>query len=107
MRAIGVASKGFTAIAGHDRLPTADGLVQGLVPCDRSKLTLALGTNASQWGAQALRRMHTLGVAVHLAAEESAREWVLRISHRAYHSPCFDRHEHRARIRAVVRAHRA
>src|SRR5215510_5027151 len=107
MRAIRIASNGFTAVAGHDRLPTTNDLVQGLVPRERDKLALALGTNASQWGEQALRRMHTLGVTVHLAAEESAREWVLRIAHRVNHPPCFDRHEHSTRIWAVVGAQRA
>src|SRR4029453_3059468 len=58
MRAIRIASNGFTAVAGHDRPPTADDLVQGLIPRDRGKLVLALGANASQWGGQALRRMH-------------------------------------------------
>ena len=82
MRAIGIAGDGFTAIAGDNRLPTADDLIQGLVPRDRGKLSLTLSANASQWGEQTLRRMHALGVTVHLAAEKAAREGMLRVPYR-------------------------
>src|SRR5438105_11113177 len=107
MGAISIPGQGLTAVLGDNGLPTADDLVQRRIPRRRHKLTGALGTDASQWGEHALRRMHALSIAVHLAAEKAARERVFWIAHGAHHLPCLYRHQHATGIRAVVRTHRA
>src|SRR5437764_15209322 len=107
MGTIGIAGQGLTAVPGDDGLPTADHLVQGLIPCRGSKLTFTLGADAAQRCKHALRRMHALSIAVHLAAEKSPRERVCWITHGAHHLPCLYCHQHATGIRAVVRTHGA
>src|SRR5574341_1979987 len=107
MGTIGIPGQGLTTITRHECLPTADDLVQRLIPGRGDKLTLALGTDASQRGEHALRRMHALRIAVHLATEKAPREWVGWITHGAHHLPGLYGHQHATGIRAVVRTHRA
>jgi hypothetical protein len=42
-----------------------------------------------------------------LRAEKAAREGMVRVTRHLHRSTVFDRHEHRASIRAIVRARRA
>ena len=50
------------------------------------------------------RMVGALEVAIHLGAEEALGERVVRIALDAHGAPVLDRHEHRARVGAVVRA---
>src|SRR5215831_13352721 len=107
MGAISIPGQGLTAVLGDNGVPTADDLAQRRVPRRRHKMTGALGTDATQRGEHALRRMHALSIAVHLTAEKAPCERVFWIAYSAHHLPRLYRHQYATGIRAVVRTHRA
>src|SRR5437868_6315405 len=52
----------------------------------------------------AIAVIRALDVAIHLGAQETVGEGMVRISRDTNRFPVLDRHEHRTRVRAIVRA---
>ena len=65
---VGVTEQRQRAAFGDDRLPFGGDLVQRLVPADRLELARALGPTRRSGVRIPFRRIHQIGVAVHLAA---------------------------------------
>ena len=69
-----------------------------------ANLPSPFGADAAQRRADALRRMHELGVAIDLGAGEPGGERLLRVAAHAPHAAVLDLGEQRAHVRAVMRA---
>ena len=75
-----------------------------LVPRRLPELAGALGTVAHERTGQPVGRVDALDVVVDLGAQRPGRDRVVGIAGDLHRPPVLDRHEHRARVGAVVRA---
>src|SRR5262249_8377065 len=102
--AVGVADQRLAAPALDHPAPAVGDLVERLVPGDRREVALALRPDPPQRRQQARRRVDALLVALHLAAQEAAREGVAATALAPDQWAAVDGRDDRAEVRAVVRA---
>ncbi len=76
--------------------------VERRVPRDRRELAVALGADASQRRGEALRRMHQLGVAVHLGAGKAGGERLVGIALDAHDATVLHMRQQRAHVGTIV-----
>src|SRR5581483_9743846 len=104
---VGIWKNGFRAVFAHDGLKTPGDLVQRLFPGDALetvKPSGALRRRATQRVEHPVRGIHPLQVLSDLGAQKSARHRMRRVTLDPGRAPVFDRDQHTAGVRAVVRA---
>ena len=87
----------------RDRTQSLADLGQRALPRDWREPATALGADAPQRRDEAPFVLGALDVAIHLRAEESLREWMLRVAGDTNRPSILHGHEHRARVGTVVR----
>ena len=102
VRAVAVPEDGERSVGADDRLPTLHELVERRVPGDGGESPLALRADPPQRRPQPLGRVHPLGLAAHLGAEEAGRDGVVGIPLDADEAVVLDVGQDRAHVGAVV-----
>ena len=101
---VGVGENGLRSVCGASDVAEAGGdLVERVVPGDALEAAFTLPADAAQWMREATAVVRALDVAIHLCAEEAARERMIGIAGDADGATILDRDEHRARVGAIVR----